>query len=130
AGSDALRIRTNDRGNSGGGSEIDDDTIALYVLPVDHPTVAADDSGNVGEDVPGIFQVLGNDSDADGPLTVLAVDGTAIKIGNTIAVANGGVTLNADGTLTFSPAEDFNGETSFTYQTRDLLHYQFFDRDG
>ena len=129
AGSDALRIRTNDRGNSGGGSEIDDDTIALYVLPVDHPTVAADDSGNVGEDVPGIFQVLGNDSDADGPLTVLAVDGTAITAGNTVAVAHGSVTLNADGTLTFAPAEDFNGETSFTYQTRDLLHYQFFDRD-
>ena len=129
AGSDALRIRTNDRGNSGGGNEIDDDTIALYVLPVDHPTVAADDSGNVGEDVPGIFYVLGNDSDADGPLAVLAVDGTAITAGDTVAVAHGSVTLNADGTLTFAPAEDFNGETSFSYQTRELLHYQFFDRE-
>ena len=73
--------------------------------------------------------VLGNDSDADGPLAVLAVDGTAITAGNTVAVAHGSVTLNADGTLTFAPAEDFNGETSFSYQTRVLLHYQFFDRE-
>ena len=128
-GATTLRIHTDDRGNSGGGNEIDDDTVAIYVAPVDHPTVAADDSGTIGEDTPGTIDVLGNDSDADGPLAVLAVDGTAITVGNTVAVANGSVTLNADGTLTFTPAGDFNGATAFSYQTREALHYQFFDRD-
>jgi VCBS repeat-containing protein len=128
-GSDTLRIRTDDAGNTGDGDGVDEDAVAIYVAPVDHPTVAADDSGDVGEDVPGIFHVLGNDSDVDGPLAVLAVDGTTIAVGNTAAVAHGSVTLNADGTLTFTPAENFNGATSFSYQTRELLHYQFFDRD-
>ena len=105
-------------------------TITVTVAPVDDPTAASDDSGTIGEDTPGTIDVLGNDSDADGPLALLAVDGTAITIDDTVAVANGTVTLNADGTLTFTPAGDFNGATAFSYQTRELLHYQFFDRDG
>ena len=51
----------------------------------------------------------------------------AITVGGSVAVADGSVTLNADGTLTFAPAEDFNGETAFTYQAGSGLHYQFFD---
>ena len=37
------------------------------------------------------------------------------------------MTLNADGTLTFTPKDDFNGATAFTYQAGSGLHYQLFD---
>ncbi|WP_162501642.1 Ig-like domain-containing protein, partial [Methylobacterium crusticola] len=48
--------------------------------------------------------------------TITAVNGAAISRGGAaVAVANGTVRLNADGTLTYAPAPDFNGATSFTY---------------
>ena len=59
-----------------------------------------------------------------------AIDGTLISAGTPVAVANGSVTLNADGTLTFTPTANFNGQTSFTYQAGHGLRYQFFDATG
>ena len=81
------------------------------------------------EDTPGTIDVLGNDSDVDAPLAVRAVDGTAITVGGAVVVANGSVTLNADGTLTFTPAGISTAQTSFSYSDRSCLHYQFFDRE-
>ena len=53
--------------------------------------------------------VLGNDSDADGdPLTASLVPGR-----------NGTVSLHADGSFTYTPALDFFGEDSFTYEACD-----------
>ena len=124
-GTDSFTFRASDDD----GADSNAATITVTVAPVGDPTAASDDGGTIGEDTPGTIDVLGNDSDADGPLAVLAVDGTAITVGDTVAVTNGSVTLNADGTLTFTPTGNFNGETSFSYQTRELLHYQFFDRD-
>ena len=54
--------------------------------------------------------VLANDSDPDNdPLTVVLVSGPA----------NGTVTLNADGSFSYTPDADFNGTDSFTYQAND-----------
>ncbi|MCF2870611.1 cadherin-like domain-containing protein [Octadecabacter sp. G9-8] len=70
---------------------------------------AADDVATVDEDGSVIINVLGNDSDPDGdPLEV--TDATS---------PNGTVTINADGTLTFEPADDFNGNTTITYTIDD-----------
>ncbi|MET7243042.1 tandem-95 repeat protein, partial [Methylobacterium sp. EM32] len=45
-----------------------------------------------------------------------AVNGAAISPGGAaVAVANGSVRLNADGTLTYAPSADYTGATSFTY---------------
>ena len=54
--------------------------------------------------------VLGNDSDPEhAPLTVTAVtNGT-----------NGTVTMNADGTVTYTPNPDFHGTDTFTYTVND-----------
>ena len=123
-GTDSFTFRASDDD----GAESNVATITVTVAPVDDPTAASDDGGTIGEDTPGTIDVLGNDSDADGPLAVLAVDGTAITVGDAVAVTNGSVTLNADGTLTFTPAGNFNGAAAFSYQTREALHYQFFDR--
>ncbi|WP_415794929.1 Ig-like domain-containing protein, partial [Mycolicibacterium frederiksbergense] len=54
--------------------------------------------------------VLTNDSDADGStLTATLVTGPA----------NGTLTLNADGSFTYTPDADFNGTDSFTYTAGD-----------
>ena len=54
--------------------------------------------------------VLGNDSDEDGdPLTAVVATG----------VSNGSVALDANGSLTYTPAPNFNGVDSFTYRAND-----------
>jgi uncharacterized repeat protein (TIGR01451 family) len=54
--------------------------------------------------------VLGNDSDADGdPITAALVSG----------VSHGQVTLNADGSLTYTPASGYTGGDAFVYRASD-----------
>src|SRR5439155_14063122 len=56
--------------------------------------------------------VLGNDTDADGnPLTAVLVSGSL--------PAQGTLTLNANGSFTFTPALNFNGPATFTYKAND-----------
>ena len=83
--------------------------VAVTVAPVNDAPVANADTMMTGEDTPVTFAVLGNDTDIDGnPLTV------------TYAVASGGVvTVNGDGTLTYTPPADFNGIDVITYTISD-----------
>ena len=83
--------------------------------PTNQPPVANDDAYRVDDDddealtvvTPG---VLGNDSDPDSdPLTAVL---------NT-SVSNGTLTLNVDGSFTYTPDEDFEGTDSFTYFAND-----------
>ena len=54
--------------------------------------------------------MLANDSDPEGAaLTPIVFNGPA----------NGNVTVEADGTITYAPAADFSGTDSFTYKTTD-----------
>src|SRR5207245_911525 len=54
--------------------------------------------------------VLANDSDADGdPLTAVLVSGPA----------NGTLTLNPNGSFTYTPKTGFSGTDSFTYKAND-----------
>lgn len=54
--------------------------------------------------------LLGNDTDVDGDtLTIQSVQGGV----------NGMAVLNADGSVTFSPADNYNGPASFTYTIND-----------
>ena len=54
--------------------------------------------------------VLGNDTDVDGDaLTAVLVSGPA----------NGTLTLNADGSFTYTPDANYNGTDSFTYKASD-----------
>jgi VCBS repeat-containing protein len=71
------------------------------------PPVAVDD--NFGLNFEG-QNVLANDTDADeDTLTAVLVNGPA----------NGSLTLNPDGTFSYSPNEGFFGTDSFTYQATD-----------
>ncbi len=82
------------------------------------PPTAGNDSYSVNEDTtlnvaaPG---VLNNDSDPDGdPITAVLATGPA----------HGTLTLNADGSFTYTPAADYNGPDSFTYKAQDSFGAQ------
>ena len=74
------------------------------------PPVAVDDATQTTpEDTPVTINVLGNDSDPDGdPLTVTGA-----------TAANGTVRVNGDGTITYTPAADWNGTDRITYTISD-----------
>ncbi|MBL8799737.1 MAG: tandem-95 repeat protein [Planctomycetia bacterium] len=88
-------------------------TVFVTVLGVNDPPQAANDSSSVDEDrtleilASGI---LSNDTDPDGdPLTAILVDGPA----------NGTLTLNDDGSFTYTPNANFHGIDSFSYHAND-----------
>ena len=88
-------------------------TVTIDVACVNDPPVATDDPYSTDEDTPLTVPargVLGTDSDVDGDELTAALD---------TGTSNGSLTLNADGSLTYTPDENFNGGDSFTYHARD-----------
>ncbi len=88
-------------------------TVNLTVTPVNDPPVANNDSYNGTEDIsltlvaPGL---LANDTDIDGnPLTA------ALRS----PPGKGSVTVNANGSFTYTPNPNTNGADSFTYRVSD-----------
>ncbi|MCP4307890.1 MAG: tandem-95 repeat protein, partial [bacterium] len=95
---------------SDGAGGTDTATVTVTVGAVNDDPVAVDDDDTTDEDQAVIVDVVGNDSDVDGdPLSVIAVG----------AAGNGGVVDNGDGTLTYTPDDDFNGTDTFTYTVSD-----------
>ena len=90
-------------------------TMTINITPIDDATVTAADLARTTEDRPVVISVLANDFDTDSLLTIAAVDGQPITVNGWITVAHGDVMLTPDNKLTFMPAPNFNGETSFTY---------------
>ena len=68
--------------------------------------IATDDTATTNEDAPVVIRVLANDTDPDGDTLVL---------GAYTQGAHGAVTVNPDGTLTYTPNADYNGTDTFTY---------------
>ena len=88
-------------------------TVTVDVAAVNDAPVAADDSLMATEDTPVTYtaaQLLGNDSD---------VDGDSITIASVTSGTGGTAVLNPDGTVTFTPNADFNGDADFTYTVTD-----------
>jgi uncharacterized repeat protein (TIGR01451 family) len=82
------------------------------IVDDDNSVTATDDPVATDEDTPVTFAPTGNDSDVDGDdFTVVGV--TPPPAGEGAAVVNG------DGTVTFTPAPDFHGTTTFTYTVQD-----------
>ena len=75
------------------------------------PPVGIDDAATtMPEDTPKAVAVLANDTDADGnPLTVTGVT----------QPSHGTAVVNADNTVTYTPAANYNGADSFTYTIGD-----------
>ena len=72
--------------------------------------VATDDAATTDEDTPVTIDVLGNDTDPEGdPLSIVG----------TPTALHGTVTVNADGTLVYTPDADYNGEDTISYEITD-----------
>ena len=89
-------------------------TVTIQINPVNDPPSASDDSYTTTEDTPLVVDVqagvLDNDFDIDGdPLTAILAS----------EPAQGSVTLNSDGSFTYTPNADANGTDSFTYRASD-----------
>ncbi|SPH21255.1 Bifunctional hemolysin/adenylate cyclase [Ascidiaceihabitans donghaensis] len=92
-----------------GGTDTAEHTIT--VTPVNDDPVAVDDVETTDEDVSVVVDLIGNDTDVDGdPLTLGDVS---------VPADQGTVVDNGDGTVTFTPAPDFNGEATITYTVED-----------
>jgi VCBS repeat-containing protein/CshA-type fibril repeat protein len=91
------------------------------VRPVDDSPRAVNDSAVTNEDTSVVIDVLANDRDPDAgdTLTITQINGQNISVGGSVAVTNGTVTLNADGTLSFTPSANYNGPVDFSYTVTD-----------
>ncbi|HEX7811314.1 MAG TPA: Ig-like domain-containing protein, partial [Burkholderiales bacterium] len=111
-GSDSFTYRVND-----GAANSNVATVGITVNPVNDAPVAVNDSyGDAVEDtplvIPAIAGVLANDTDIDGgSLTAAVVTGPL----------HGSLTLNANGSFTYTPHANYNGADSFTYRANDGL---------
>ncbi|MFM9841835.1 MAG: Ig-like domain-containing protein [Dongiaceae bacterium] len=103
-GTDTITYSISD-GNGGASSA----AVAVTVTPVNDAPVAAGDAAVTNEDTAVTVNVLGNDGDVDGD--TLAV--------TQAAAAHGTVTINGDGTLTYTPAANYNGADTITYSISD-----------
>ena len=84
----------------------------LDITPVNDAPVAVDDTANVVRNSSVTIPVLVNDSDVEGDaLTPVLVAGAG--------PSHGTVTVNPDGTITYTPELGYLGPDSFTYQASD-----------
>jgi large repetitive protein len=84
----------------------------ISVTPVNDPIVARADSAATNEDVSVTIDLAGNDSDPDGN-----VDLPWLTI--TVPAAHGSVIVHNDGTASYTPNPESNGNDSFTYSLCD-----------
>ncbi|MCS6193610.1 retention module-containing protein, partial [Shewanella baltica] len=95
-------------------------TLTIEVTPVDDASVLANDSNTVPEDTVAAGNVLDNDSDIDNTLSVVSysVNGQTIAAGNAVTLEGGSLLINADGSYTFTPNANWNGQVPvITYTT-------------
>ncbi|CAL66806.1 secreted protein containing hyalin domain [Christiangramia forsetii KT0803] len=85
-------------------------TVTVTVNPVNDAPIALDDTATTDQDTPVIVSVLENDSD---------IDGGELVVTETTTPGNGEVTINTDGTVTYTPNDSFTGVDTFEYTISD-----------
>jgi VCBS repeat-containing protein len=84
-------------------------TVTITITGTNDSPIAIGDTAATDEDTAVIINVLDNDTDIDGDeLSVVSASSP-----------NGIVVINSDGTLTFTPNKDFNGEATINYVISD-----------
>jgi hypothetical protein len=101
SGSDSISFIVSD-----GGAESKPGIVTISVTGTNDPPAAEDDSITTQEDQPATINVLANDRE---------MDDETLKISRVTQGANGSVTINADGTLTYKPKKEFHGDDQFSY---------------
>lgn len=85
-------------------------TVTITVKPVNDAPLAFNDTATTDEDTPVTINVKADDTD---------VDGDTLNVTGVTQGAHGSVAINDDGTVTYAPAANYNGEDSFTYTISD-----------
>ena len=89
-------------------------TVTITINPANDAPVAVNDAYTTSEDTPLTIalanSVLVNDTDVEASTLTAVLDA---------GPSNGTLTLNADGTFTYTPAANYNGSDSFTYHAND-----------
>ncbi len=85
-------------------------TVTVMIQPANDAPGAAADGATTDEDTAVTVAVLANDSD---------VDGDALSVSSVTQGAHGGVTINGDGTVTYTPDANYDGSDSFSYTISD-----------
>ena len=103
--------------SDGQDGELGQYNLKIVTSPANTAPVATGESFTIDEDtvlttVLGIDDLLLNDTDADGD--TLTVNTTPI-----VDSSNGTLVLNNDGTLTYTPDDDYHGSDTFTYEIND-----------
>ena len=84
--------------------------VMLTVHPVNDAPVAEDDAAETTEDNAVTIPVLDNDSDAEG---------SSLSVESATQPGNGTASVNADGTVSYTPHENYHGSDSFQYMVTD-----------
>ncbi|MEU0495790.1 Ig-like domain-containing protein [Mycobacterium sp. NPDC006124] len=88
-------------------------TVSITVTGINAPPVGNPDSYSIGEDATlavGAPGVLSNDTDVDGP---------ELFVSEATGAAHGALEVLSDGSFTYTPAANYYGSDSFTYQVSD-----------
>ncbi len=83
-------------------------------VPGTSAPLAADDSASTAENTGVTINVIANDVDADGDLV-------ASSVAIVIQTGHGTLMNNGNGTVSYTPAANFNGSDSFTYTVSDSV---------
>ncbi|MEJ0075729.1 MAG: Ig-like domain-containing protein [Alphaproteobacteria bacterium] len=83
-------------------------TISITVNPVNDPPVAQNGSASGNED-----------NTINGALVATDIDSASLTYSRVSNAAHGNVTVNANGTFSYTPAANFNGSDSFTFKAND-----------
>jgi VCBS repeat-containing protein len=104
-------------------------TTQTITITLDRPPAAVADTGTAVESASGTGNVLTNDSDRDGDsLTVSAVNGNSLNVGQSVNGTYGTIQINSDGSYTYnasntsaidSAATGSHLTDTFTYQASD-----------
>ncbi|MGF1767303.1 tandem-95 repeat protein [Enterovibrio makurazakiensis] len=95
-------------------------TVGITVTAVDDAVDAVDDTYSMNEDDTLVLNLLGNDQAPDDGLEITHINGIALTgRAENIAVSNGTVVIDADGSMSFKPDANYFGSVSFNYQVKD-----------
>ncbi len=84
--------------------------MSVTVTPTNDGPVAVADAATTAEDTAVSIAVLTNDSD---------LDGDTLTVSAATTPAHGTAAVNPDGTITYTPAANYNGADSFSYTVGD-----------
>jgi alpha-tubulin suppressor-like RCC1 family protein len=87
-----------------------DATVTVTVSNVNDPPVANDDAGSTNEDTAVVVDVIGNDTDTDGP---------SLAVGSVGAPAHGSAAATSPTEITYTPHPGYCGADGFAYNVSD-----------